>query len=333
MRKNRLTLLIIALISAPFLLRGQSEKAQFDLANSLYLDNNYWLAEPLFDSYAADRPDDPLAGDAKFMAGESEYSTGQFKKALNSYNAIIERYSQTQNKYRKELYYRIAECYYQIKEYDKSTDYVNMLLKEYPQSYLTADVYLLLGENYFLTGKYSEALDTLNKIDAFTEYPHFDYVNYLKGRVCYEKGLQDAAGGRDNDFLEAIKYFDRVKNEFPDSKILGHSEFRKANAYYSMGKYPDSIAIINPLIEKEGDVKFRTLMKYFLAWNYYMEGQYKKALSIYTVITDASSTDILSAWSEFKKGLCYVALNDPDSAMAQYKPSSPGCCQNTMWTR
>jgi len=76
MRKNVLTIVITALMSAPFLLVAQSEKSQYDLAYSLFLNDNYRLSEPLFDSFSDERPDDPLAGDARFMAGEAEYATG-----------------------------------------------------------------------------------------------------------------------------------------------------------------------------------------------------------------------------------------------------------------
>ncbi|MGD0565960.1 MAG: tetratricopeptide repeat protein [Candidatus Goldiibacteriota bacterium] len=317
MRKNVLTIIITAALTAPFLLAAQGDKSQYDLANSLYLNSNYRLAGPLFESFTDERPDDPLAGDAKFMAGEAEYAAGEYKKAISAFTTIIERYSTAQNKYRKELYYRLAECFYRVKDYEKSTEYINILLKEYPGSYLTADAWLLLGENYFLSGKYEEAIDALNRLDNFTEYHHFDYVYYLKGRIFYEKGLQEASD-KEKDFLEAVKYFDRIKKEFPDSPIMSHAEFRKANALYSMGKYPEAVTIITSLIDREQDPKFKTLMKYLLAWNYYMEGQYKKAVSIYVEITTSSPNDLLAAWSEFKEGLCLEALNDPKGALAKY---------------
>ncbi|MEI7542312.1 MAG: tetratricopeptide repeat protein [bacterium] len=296
---------------------AQPPELQYNLAHSLFLKSNYTLSETLFNSFTTLRPEDPLAGSARFMAGETEYATGQYRLALESYKSITEKYSESANKYKKEIYFRSAECYSQLKDYEKAIKYINLLLKDYAGSYLTKDAYLLLGENMFLTENYSGAIDALNHMDDFTDYTHFDYVYYLKGRAYYEKSLTEA-GDLKNDSSEAIKYFNRVKNEFPSSKIINHSEFRKANVYYAIKQYDRSIKIITGLIEKEDDYKFKILMKYFLAWNYYMTKQYNKAVSIYdTIITD-NETDLLATWSEYKKGLCFEGAGDDVKALVQY---------------
>jgi TolA-binding protein len=319
MRKIRfITVFTFVLFAVAVRAFAQPPVLQYDLAYSLFLNSNYSLAETLFNSFTSLRPEDPLAGSARFMAGETEYATGQYRKALESYISIIEKYSDAANKYKKELYYRAAECYYQLKDYDNSIKYINLLLKDYPGSYLTKDAYLLLGENMFLTGNYSGAIDALNRMEVFTDYAHFDYVYYLKGRVYYEKSLAEGAD-LEKDCKEAIRYFDRVKNEFPSSKIINHSEFRKANAYYALKQYDRSIKIITGLVGKEDDYKFKVLMKYFLAWNYYMTKQYNKALAMYDGIIADYGNDLLTTWSEYKKGLCLEASGDAAKALAQYK--------------
>ena len=319
MRKKLLiTAVIILSFAVSFRLSAQPPVLQYDLAYALFLNSNYRLSEALFNSFTSFRPEDPLAGSARFMAGEAEYATGQYRKALDSYISIIEKYSDAANKYKKELYYRAAECYYQLKDYEKSIKYINLLLKDYPGSYLTKDAYLLLGENLFLTGEYDGAIAALNHMEDFTDYTHFDYVYYLKGRVFYERSLAEDAD-LEKDSKEAIRYFDRVKNEFASSRIINHSEFRKAGAYYALKQYDRSIKIITGLVDKEEDYKFKVLMKYFLAWNYYMIKQYKKAIAIYDAIIADYGTDLLTTWSEYKKGLCLEAAGDAAGALAQYK--------------
>lgn len=290
----------------------------YDMAYSLFLNSNYTLAETLFKTFTTLQPEDALAGNARFMAGETEYATGQYNKALESYISIIEKYSGAANKYKKELYYRAAECYYQLKDYEKSIKYIYLLLKDYPGSYLITDAYLLLGENLFLTGDFNGAIEALNHLEDVTDYAHFDYVYYLKGRAYYEKSLVESSD-MDKDCNESIRYFDRVHNEFPQSRITDYSEFRKANAYYALKQYDRSIQIITGLVKKKQDAKFKVLMKYFLAWNYYMTKQCKNALNIYDGIISDYGTDLLTTWSEYKKGLCYEALGDPADALIQYK--------------
>ncbi|MCE5300545.1 MAG: tetratricopeptide repeat protein [Spirochaetia bacterium] len=310
------TALLLALSTAAF---SQPPELQYNFARELFLNSNYSIAEAVFSSYAAARPEDPVSGEAKFFAGESLYASGRYREALDSYVAVIEAYQPAKNKFRKELYYRAAECYYQVKDYENSIRYINILLKEFPDSYLTGDAYLLLGENYFLTSRYDDSAEALNRMENYTNYKHFDYVYYLKGRVYYEKSLAaEDVREKEKNAEEAIRYFERVKTEFPDSPVINHAEFRKANVWYSLGKYDTSIKVISGLIEGEKEAKFRMLMKYFLAWNYYMSNHPKKAMKLYDRIITECPGDLLTTWSEYKKGLCLEAVGDRKGALDQY---------------
>jgi len=313
-------LITVLLLAAPLAAAAYSDGAvsggEYDFAYELYMDGNFKLSENIFRSYILNNPGSKLAGDAHFMAAENLYNTGNYRKSLNEYIGIIEKYPETKNKHRKELYYRIAEAYFQIKDYENSAKYVKMVIQDYPESYLVKDACLLLGENLFLTGDYDGAIDALNRLENYTEYGHFDYVYYLTGRVYYEKSIIEKKQKK-KLANEAIRFFDRVKKEFSGSKIINHSEFRKANVYYSLGKYSKSARIINMIIEKEDDGKFALLMRYFLAWNYYMMKEYEKAIQEYSKIIEGFEDDILRIWAEYKTGLCYEGMGEADKAVSQ----------------
>jgi TolA-binding protein len=314
----RISVIIAVLAVFSGFAAAQPPELEYDYGYKLFLNNNFSLADTIFNSFITTFPEARLAGNAVFMSGETEYNTGDYRKALASYISIIEKYPSTKNKYKKELYYRIAECYFQLKDYVNSTKYINLLLREYPESYLTKDAYLLLGENLFLTEDYDGAINALNRMESYTDYSHFDYVYYLKGRIYYEKAMT-CDPQMEANLKESIRYFDRVKTEYPASRIISHSEFRKANALYALKQYDSSIKIINSLITKESDQKLKVLMKYFLAWNYYMTKQYKRAAGIYDDIIANYPDDLLKIWSEYKRGLCLEALGDPKGAMNQYR--------------
>ena len=53
-----------------------TRESEYSFAQELFNDSNYRLAEDVFKSIAAARPDTALAGDAAFMAAEAEYDTG-----------------------------------------------------------------------------------------------------------------------------------------------------------------------------------------------------------------------------------------------------------------
>ena len=293
---------------------------QFGFANEIFLENNYYLAEDIFKDIITENPESVLAGYSCFMVAESKFFSGKYKDALNSYIGIMEKYSSTKNKYIKELYFRIAQCYYHLKTPELSIKYLKILLDSYPENYLTKDAYLLIAECLLLDSQYEKAIDALNKLEKYTEYKNFDYAYYLKGKVYYEKSIETRDKKQKTDDAEqAIRYFDRVIKEYSESRLQTRANFRKANVLYSIGKYKQAIEIIKTILQKEKDEKVKLLMKYFLAWNYYMTGNFTQALKEYDEISVFSKGDILGVWAEYKKGMCFEAMAENEKAILQYK--------------
>jgi len=312
------------LLTAAFLFAASAfcaaDKDDYDFAYSLFLNNNFTIAENLLKDFTMQRPESSMAGSAYFVRAEAFYKKGEYAKALSAYMSVPEKYPQDVNRFRKELYYRIAECYFNLKDYTSAAKYAQMVLKDYPDTYIAKDACLLAAENLFLSGDYDGALSYLGRLEKYTEYKNFDYAYYLAGRVYYEKSLA-ANGAEKNDFAkESLKFFDRVKNEFPKSAVMPNSEFRRANVLYSLGEYKEAIRICDALLAKGGgDKKFAAMLEYFRAWNYFMLSQYDTAYSAFDSIIKKYPGDMLAIWSEYKKGLCHEEKGNLKAAMAQYE--------------
>ncbi|HDQ25542.1 MAG TPA: tetratricopeptide repeat protein [bacterium] len=310
----------IALITLFFLCRTAAaftNGTASDFAGTLFMSDSFSLAGPIFRAAAATSPDERVAGGAFYMEAESHYKAGRYREALKGFVLVTEKYPAARTKYRKELYYRIAGCYYELKDYERSGRYTELLLNEFPDSYLTKDALLLSAENRLLTGKHDGALDSLNRLEKFTDYAHFDYVYFLKGRIYLDKA---GAGEKDlkKNAEEALRYFERIKREFPESRILNHADFRKAEALYALGRYREARNILENVLKKEEDEKFRILVMYFLAWNRYMLKDYRGALGVYDEVITRARGDIISIWAEYKKGMCFEAAGDGEKALEQF---------------
>lgn len=310
--------IIISVIVPLRAFSGAPDSDAYSFAYGLFLNNNFSIAESLFRDIPLSTPGNKLAGNAQFMAAEAQFNAGRYAEALRSYSDIIEKYPDTKNKYRQELYYRISECYLNIKDYANSVKYIGLLFANYPATYLRSDAMLLKGEAHFLAGDYDAALDALRELEKEPAYAQMDYVYFLTGRILYERAISGGNEPDKKDALEAIKFFDRVKAEFPESKILKHSEFAKANVYYSLGRHSDAIKLSEKLLQGEADPKFTALLKYFTAWNYYMKGDYAKAAQIYDSLISEGTAGALTPWSEYKKGLCLSAMGKKTEAAAQF---------------
>jgi tetratricopeptide (TPR) repeat protein len=288
------------------------------IADELFKNNNNKIAETVYREYITDEKDFIKQGDANFFLSEIQYNNEQYKKAINNYLTILEQYPRTKNKYREEIYYKIAQSYFYLKNYSESIKYVNLLLSQFPKGHLLNDAYLLKAEDLFLLNEFDEALNILNILEQVNNYKYQDYVYYLQGRIYYEKIFAVEKKDKKEIADKSLSYFEKVKKEFPKTSILNYVYFREANVYYAMEEYPRAINIINELLKKEKDEKLQLVLKYFLAWNYYMVKNYDKALQIYSEIEKYENENI-GIWAKYKKGLCYEGLNDEKNALLQYE--------------
>ncbi|MEI7640727.1 MAG: tetratricopeptide repeat protein [bacterium] len=321
-------ILITLAVSAIFTTMGfayydgaEFQKNSMDFAYEFFLNDNFKLSENLFNAYAAEYPEGYLAGDATFMTGESRYQSGGVKEALNSYLSVIDKYPGAKNKYKKELYYRIAECYSRLKDYKNSIKYSTLVVEYFEGTDISKDARLLLGEAYYLDKDKDKAVEVLTALEKFPEYSKRDYAYYIMGRLYYDNYMESALTAEDKKPLadSALKYYNLIKEEFPQSRLLTRAEVRKANVFYAMKEYDRAIAILQEVKTDPTDKKFSVLVKYFMAWNYFMENQYDKAVVVYDEIITDSPEDILAAWAEYKKGLCFEANGDMKAVVAQHR--------------
>lgn len=319
--KKTLVLAFIQLMFLSAAIFGQdfySNPAEYKFGEELFGSGNYRLSRSLFESYFAALPEAELSGDAKFMSAEAEYSMGQYSKAMKSYREIIDKHHRAALKHRPEVYYRLAGCSFQLRNYQESLSLTEKLLKDFPDTYLLKDILMLKSENLFLLERYDEALSSLNRLGVFSDYAHFDYVFYLTGRIYYEKAAAVGNKNKSQDAAESLRYFDRVIKEFPESKIINHAEFRKANVHYLTGKYDAAVKISDSLLKTEKEKGFVSLVRYFKAWNLYMKGDYTIAAAEYAKIASDYEGDIIAVWSIYKKGLCHEAAGKKEEALSDF---------------
>ncbi len=291
----------------------------YNAGKEFYKDNNFKFSETLLEKYLSGKKEFLFSNDAIFFNAENKYYLEKYKNSVNSYLSILEQYPDTKIKYKEEIYFKIAACYFKLKNYDESVKYTDFIITQFKNSKFINDAYLLKAENLFILNDYEEALNTLNKIEQQSNYKYLDYVYYLLGRIYYEK-IFNAEKKDKKEFAEkSISYFNKIKKEFPDSKILNYVYFREANVYYAMEEYNKAILLINELLKIEDDIKVKNILKYYLAWNYYMIKDYNRSLQIYDEILSNLSDDILGIWAKYKKGLCFEALNETEKAIQQYK--------------
>lgn len=193
-----------------------------------------------------------------------------------------------------ELYVKRAAFEYQNKmmEYDS-------LLKRY-------DAGTLKTEPVMPRPSYRGSLEMGYKI--LDRYPTAAFVDKVIYRIaiCHLE---------ENNLERAREFFQKLLNEYPKSEYIFESNFRLGEYFFDHRQYPEAINHYSKLMNNWQN-PFFDMALYKLAWSYYNQNDFTKAISTFTYLIDdinmvnkASNTEVLGKTKTDlrKESIMYVA--------------------------
>jgi len=149
-----------------------------------------------------------------------------------------------------EWIYNAAEDFSDQRDYRKSINFFEKLIKRYPDNKLIPLARLNLAYAYYKFGQKELSTSTVNQfITLYPSHPLMDYAYYLKGLNLYqERGivnkltLQDISDRDINDLKKAFDAFSEVVNKFPNSKYSQDSTDRMTYLMNKIAEYDLHVA-------------------------------------------------------------------------------------------
>ena len=127
------------------------------------------------------------------------------------------------------------------KDYDRAIEYFQKMKDKYPFSPYTTEAELLLGDSYFYVKKYEEAEETYKDFESLHPgHKRIDYVIFQIGRCNYfqEKSIDLPQ----QCIKEAISYFTKLVEAFPDSKYVSEAKKYLKKCRYLLAKHEIYVA-------------------------------------------------------------------------------------------
>ncbi|HPG29264.1 MAG TPA: tetratricopeptide repeat protein [bacterium] len=240
--------------------------------------------------------------DNKEFCGKSYFRLGQIfayleenAKAAENYKKVIENYAD--NEFAGQAGYEIAKQYYLIKDYDNTIKYLKLFKEKFGSSPLIGDVNFSLAETYYLMKDWQNSifayLDILN--DKSIDKSKKEYGYYINELAYYKLGW---SYNNIQKFDEAIKYFEMLINQYPESGLKIDAVNQTGKIYYDKGEIEKSKKYFS-IIEKDGGAP---------------DANAKSNLAYITFVKaekDFESKNLDSAVSNYKESLkLYAELND-----------------------
>ncbi|MDD4953022.1 MAG: outer membrane protein assembly factor BamD [Desulfovibrionaceae bacterium] len=205
----------------------------------------------------------------------------------------------------QELYESGME-YMKDKQYGDAAQAFIKLKDRYPFSPFTPKAEVALGDAYFLDGKYIQAVDAYKEFEAMhPSHEDTPYVLYQIGLASYN--MFRSIDLRQDNVREALEYFYRVEETFPDSdyakssneyvvkcrRVLAEHEIFVADFFWRTEQYGPAWKRYIYVVENYGDIAdVRSYAKRRAEYSYY---EYQKTLS------EDERQEIQGSWKKWLK--------------------------------
>jgi len=238
------------------------QKVAFYRGIELYNESKYLEAESFFDKSIKEPRDEKYTARATFWKAETDYNLANYDDALVGFKQFQGFSQASSTKEINNIDYNLGYTYFKQKNYSKSTEYFQNYISNTSEDKVRLnDAYLRLGDGYFVSSDYNNAINAyekainINEIEPdyafFQKAISYGYIgkgaikiNELNAFVeTYEKSsLRDDAlyelGNsyvKNNEVDKAMQMYDRLNTEYKSSQYISKSLLRQGLVHYNSG--------------------------------------------------------------------------------------------------
>ncbi|MDO6598299.1 tetratricopeptide repeat protein [Oceanihabitans sp. 2_MG-2023] len=213
------------------------QKVTFYRGIELYNDSKYQEAESLFDASLKEPQDAKYTARATFWKAETDYNLSNFEDALVGFKQFEQQTSASQTPEITNLDYNIAYTYFKQKNYTQATPYFNQFITKRKEDPVRRnDAYLRLGDGYFVSSQYNEAIQAYNKAIQIGEIES-DYA-------FFQKALSAGYAG---DAAKKISELETFISKYPKSTLRDDAMYELGNSYVKAGNTEKAMQSYNRL--------------------------------------------------------------------------------------
>jgi TolA-binding protein len=285
------------------------QKVAFYRGIEVYNETKYADAKRLFEKSLGEPRDAKFTARATYWKAETDYILGDYNDALVGFKQFQQQSEATSTPEFKNLDYNIAYTYFKQKSYAKSTEHFKTFIANKKDDKLRLnDAYLRLGDGYFVSSDYQNAINAYDKAIALNEI-ETDYA-------AFQKAMSYGYIGQNNSKIQELNSF---IDKYTKSALRDDAMYELANSYVKSNQSSKAMAMYDRLNSEYKNSVFipKSLLRQGLA--YYNESQNEQALSKFKKVAKEypSSEEAIQAVSTAR--LIYIDLGRVDEYAAWVK--------------
>ncbi|MGC1471718.1 MAG: tetratricopeptide repeat protein [Psychroserpens sp.] len=285
------------------------QKVAFYRGVEIYNEAGYSEAKTLFNASIREAKDDVFTARATFWKAETDYLLNNFDDALIGFKQFAQQSKTADLKENDNLNYHIGYTYFKLKNYSQATASFQKFIDNHKDDQLRLnDAYLRLGDGYFVSSNYENAIDAYEKASD---------INAIEGDyAAFQKAVSYGYIGQGAKKLQAL---DGFINDYPKSALRDDAMYELANSYVKINDTDKAMLLYNQLVSEYNTSVFipKALLRQGLS--YYNKNDNERALTKFKQVakefpaTDEASQAVSTA------RLIYIDLGRVDEYAAWVK--------------
>jgi len=231
-----------------------------------------------------------------------------FQDAITKSQKILNQYENSQ--YVDNAYLLIAKSYYYTRQYNRTRDYLNLLIGEYPDSPLLDEAHLYLGMAYTELEKYVLARQELNRVLNSNAKSKMKVQAYL--------ALADLSE-IESDYQGMMEAIDAVIQISGDDEIKADAAWQTARWASENGQYARAESYYKEARQFTRIPSFDRRIDFEMTQLYRRMGEYDLARDEISVMLANEEFEDLWPELEVERGLLYEIMEDTSRAVQAYQ--------------
>lgn len=322
--------LIAAFLLFPLSIRAQEEEQlQIDVADGFFSRGFFEESADEYRVYLDQFPQGQHTAVALFRMAESEIALKNYDAASKSLDRLLAL--QLEDDMGQRALLRKGVVLIQRKQFDEAIKILDPLTSKLPKGSLRAETTYHLGKAYFEGGKPDEAMATYRKLatdpdaGAFAPYGRYQLAYIYLAQDEIESAaieFSDIAASPEADealrmesrfraaeaydkigwFEAAVKAYQHLQSEFPNSQYARRAENGYTWALYHAGMYPEAFVSAQNLIKNDPETPHKPGLLYLQANCLQQQKQYEQAVALYESIRESFPTSEFAVRGQYKTG-------------------------------
>ena len=330
----------------------------------LYLLEDYRQSEEYLELLKDNFPRSSLYQEGLYKLGRVYFIQEKYQETINIYAELLQL-ENLEYEY-VEINYILGQSFFWIEDYSRAKSLLLDIIENYPNFQQIDEVRYYYSFVLFREEQYTEAKKILeelakkenSKVNAEASYllgrtllelRDYDRVitinssllnkdidDHIIERILFDLGLSYSRKGDDK---EALDFFNRVINEFPQGELARLSRIELAQSYYHLGQYQDSLDMLEDVSAREAlelkidaarkigddellrsiyqefeerypDVELPSEDYYSLAIAQFDSGDFRQAIETLKILAETDPEEDLKREINYWLGLSFYRLQD-----------------------